>query len=209
MATRLIGQETTAPPPTVANDWLGEKLLLGRLRRNLFARATGSVLEVACGFGLNFQYFPDGCRITAGDIDPSMLSAARATGTSLARDIDYRVLDAEHLPFPDDVFDTVVSSMAVCSFDHPVRALQEMTRVCNPNGAMLLLEHGRSSFWPWAKWQDMREDGRRSHSGCHDNREPRLLAEEAGLEILSAHRTLFGVVHALEARPAKADLQDE
>src|ERR687898_836138 len=52
-------------------DWLeGIPDLLGlrRLRRSLFSRASGRVLEVAVGTGKNFPYNPPGCRMTALDV---------------------------------------------------------------------------------------------------------------------------------------------
>jgi ubiquinone/menaquinone biosynthesis C-methylase UbiE len=51
---------------------------------------------------------------------------------------------AEPLPFEDESFDTAVSSLSLCTFPDPVRALRQMARVCRADGRILLLDHGRS-----------------------------------------------------------------
>lgn len=181
---------------------VAERIFLGRLRRNLLANATGSVLDVACGDGVNFRHYPANTRITAIDVETSAASRANRRANVLGRDIAVRTMDVHRLAFPDASFDTAVSSLALCSYRDPVAALREMSRVCTPGGTILLLEHGRSSFGPWAWWQDRQERRRGSHDGCHENREPLQLVLEAGLRIITARRTFFGVIHLIEARPA-------
>lgn len=55
---------------------------------------------------------------------------------------------AESLPYADETFDTVVDTFGLCSFYDPVKALQEMARVCKRDGRILLLEHGRNPAIP-------------------------------------------------------------
>jgi SAM-dependent methyltransferase len=180
---------------------IDELFLVARLRKRLLTHAHGHVLDVACGDGANLRYLPAGSRVTAGDLSLHQLSTARSRGKELSLDIDVLQLDAENLPFPDNTFDTVISSLALCSYNDPIRALRELARVAKPDGPILLLEHGRSSVGPFAAFQDWNERRRGDHTGCHGNREPRQLAEEAGLEIINAERSLFGVMHAIIARP--------
>ena len=54
------------------------------------------------------------------------------------------IMDAEDLRFPDNTFDTVVSSCVFCSINNPVKALKEIKRVCKSTGTVYLLEHVRS-----------------------------------------------------------------
>jgi methyltransferase OMS1 len=49
--------------------------------------------------------------------------------------------------FPNGCFDTVVNIFGLCSYDDPVQVLQEMARVCKPDGKILLLEHRQSKTW--------------------------------------------------------------
>jgi ubiquinone/menaquinone biosynthesis C-methylase UbiE len=110
-------------------------------------------------------------------------------------------MDAEALAFRGDSFDTVVDSMALCTFPDPVEGLREMARVCRPGGRILLVEHGRSDRGPVGRFQDRHVGWLADRVGCHWNREPGELAEEAGLEVVRARRTFLGIFHGIVARP--------
>jgi ubiquinone/menaquinone biosynthesis C-methylase UbiE len=186
-------------------DWVeGVPNLLGvsRLRRRLLRRASGKVLEVAAGTGMNFQSYPPGCRIIAVDISGAMLNTARRRAVALSVDFFFSLADAEALPFSDERFDTVVSSLSTCTFPNPVNALREMARVSKPEGRILLLEHGRSDREWLGRWQDRREESFAKHMGCHWNREPIKILHESGLTILRASRKFLGIFHLIEARIA-------
>lgn len=179
--------------------WLG----VGRLRRELLQKASGNVLEVAVGTGKNLPHYPGGCNVTAIDLSPEMLNVARKRADRLGLDATFYVMDAEALDFPDGSFDTVVSTLSTCTFPDPIKALQEMARVCRPGGKVLLLEHGRSSHVRLARFQDRRAEGFAKPLGCHWNREPLELVRHAGLSPVTARRTFFGVLHTVEAIPSK------
>jgi len=94
------------------------------------------------------------------DLSPEMFAAAEERFDRLERGESLREMDAQDLDFPDDRFDTVVSSLSTCMFPEPDVALREMGRVCKPDGQVFLLEHGRSDFGPLARFQDRRADAR-------------------------------------------------
>lgn len=174
---------------------------MGRLRRRLLQRASGAVLEVACGTGANFPYYPSGCEITAVDVSSVMLSLADRRAEDQAVEIDIGLMDAHALAFPNAYFDTVISSLTLCTFPDPIAALEEMRRVCRSDGRILLLEHGRSSNRLLGRLQDIRADAHAEQLGCRWNREPLELVERAGLHPVTARRTFFGVFHEIEALP--------
>jgi ubiquinone/menaquinone biosynthesis C-methylase UbiE len=185
-------------------DWVegvSELLGLSRLRRRLLRRASGRVLEVAVGTGKNLRYYPASCRITALDLSREMLAIAQKRASRLAVDVSFLLADAETLPFSDETFDTVVSSLSTCTFPDPVAALREMARVCRPEGHILLLEHGRSRRDGLGRWQDRHADKFATQLGCHWNREPLKLVRQAGLNVNKARRTFFGVFHEIAAEP--------
>ncbi|MBI3583112.1 MAG: class I SAM-dependent methyltransferase [Nitrospinae bacterium] len=107
-------------------------------------------------------------------------------------------MDAESLAFPDRSFDTVVSSLTLCTFSDPLAALNEMARVCRKDGRILLLEHGRSSHEWLGRWQDRKAKGHAEILGCHWNREPLNLIQQVGLKVYSIRRIFFGIFHLIE-----------
>jgi ubiquinone/menaquinone biosynthesis C-methylase UbiE len=172
-------------------DMPQEQLIAKRLRRRLLRRTSEEVLEIAVGTGANFPYYPEGCRITAVDVSLEMLEVARRKAGTLGLEVVLQVMDAEALSFPD-----------------PVAALKEMARVCKPNGRILLLEHGRSDR-EWAgRLQDLREESHARRLGCHWNREPLELVEQAGLVPVCARRIFLGIFHEVEAKKRTEEQKD-
>jgi ubiquinone/menaquinone biosynthesis C-methylase UbiE len=134
-------------------------------------------------------------------MSPAMLDVARNKAVRLNLNAAFSIMDGESLEFPDQTFNTVVSTLTLCTFTEPVGALKEMARVCRPDGRILLLEHGRSSSERLGEWQDKGAGRHVKRIGCHWNREPLNLVHEAGLNIMLHHRTFFGMLHVIEAKP--------
>lgn len=181
-------------------EWFRESLLgVRRYRERMFSNAMGKVLDVACGYGLNFGVLPPDIRLTAVEFSPVMLDMAKSHAIQLGLKVDIREGDAEDLDFPDSTFDTVISSLSTCSFTDPLAALKEMRRVCKPDGNILLVEHGRSQNGLLAWYQDQNVMQMVEQGGCRWNQQPDELVKEAGLKILSDERSLFGVFHSIKA----------
>lgn len=178
-----------------------EMLGVRRLRRDLLRHAAGQVLEVAVGTGANLPLYPPGLKITAVDLSPAMLGKARKKAEKIGLRAVFSTADAENLPFENESFDTVVSSMSLCTFPDPVRALREMGRVCKADGRILLLEHGRSSRRWIGDFQDRHAERHARQLGCHWNREPPLLVRIAGLRILSGKRNFMGIFYRAVVTP--------
>ena len=180
---------------------LPEFFFLNHHRRDLIRSASGEILEIAAGTGRNFVFYDKVQKVTAIDASPSMLEISRKRILSRPDKFRLLVMDAENLDFPDGAFDTVVSSLALCSISDPIAALREMSRVCRLNGRILLIEHGRSSYEPIGKWQDRIADRFAQHFDCHMNRKPVELVEQAGLKIVKQKNLYWGIVNMIEARP--------
>ena len=183
---------------TILVDYL---LGLRKHRRALMQNASGKILDVACGTGENFPFFSPEDDITAVDLSPGMLSIAQDRADRLGLKIDFQVMDAEALKFPDSYFDVVISAMSTCTFPDPIRALQEMKRVVKDDGRILLLEHGRSRWDFIGRYQDKSAKNHFPMAGCRWNQEPIELIEKVGLEIISQEDKTFGVFHAIIAKP--------
>lgn len=188
-------------------DWLNQRLT-GRYRRRLFGDADGRVLDVACGTGANFPYLPHTVDLVGVDVSPEMLAKARKRLDRLEIDGTLREMDAQTLEFDDDSFDTVISSLSTCTFPDPVAAIEEMDRVCNPSGRILLFEHGRSDIGPLARFQDWRADAHYATAGCRWNQEPLELVLRVGLPVREASTHALGIITLIEARPSQDSLVD-
>jgi len=193
--------DTLAPNYNKA-DWIIEHLLgVKHLRRELLSRASGAVLDVACGTGANFPFYNGYATLTAVDLSPGMLDQAQKRADQLDLAVDLKVMDAEALNFPDGSFDTVVSSLSTCTVPDPVRQLREMGRVCRDDGHILLIEHGRSR-WRWFAWYQDRTVGTAfSVVGCRWNQDPLALIQQAGLQVIDFQRTGGGIFYTIEATP--------
>ena len=208
------GEKMTVNQVQSANDeiadqyekkiWFDQHILgVARLRKNLLSKASGKILEVACGTGQNFPLFASSSEVTGVDLSPKMLEQAHRSAMKHGLSVNLAVMDAEHLEFPDGTFDTVVSTLSTCTFPNPVKALQEIKRVCRPNGLILLLEHGHSNL-PWlANFQDRNEyQHYQNHAGCRWNQDPLDLVSSAGIKVLRNKRNILGMFHSIEATPA-------
>jgi ubiquinone/menaquinone biosynthesis C-methylase UbiE len=114
------------------------------LRRRVWAEAVGpDILEVGVGTGKNFPFYPPNAELTAIDLSDRMLAYASQYAADTGVQARLLQMDAQHLDFPDDTFDSVVSTLVFCTVPHPVQGLREARRVCKPGGCIVLLEHVR------------------------------------------------------------------
>ncbi len=97
----------------------------------------GKVLDVACGTGdMVVELLRQGCSVTGVDLSKEMMAIAKRK----APQAEYRLADAEHLPFGDASFDAVTCAFGVRNFVHLEQGLHEMLRVLKPGGRMVILE---------------------------------------------------------------------
>jgi ubiquinone/menaquinone biosynthesis C-methylase UbiE len=135
-------------------DLLLNRPLVARRRRGLLAHASGEVLEIGFGTGLNLPYYPSGVRrLTTIDPNAGMHALARRRAGRSGIEVDQHVLSGERLPFDDGTFDCVVSTFTLCSIAGVAEALGEAYRVLRPGGKFLFLEHGLSPEPSVQKWQ--------------------------------------------------------
>jgi len=180
-----------------------ERIQFAAGREWLGARARGRVLEVAIGTGLNLPHYPADVTITGIELSPAMLAIARQRATDHGRDVDLREGDAEHLPFEDGSFDTVVCSLSLCTIPSPQAAVAEMRRVLAPGGRLLLLDHIGSTWPPIYAAQWLVERITIRAAGEHFTRRQLPLVKAAGFQIVETERLLAGTVERIHAvKPA-------
>jgi ubiquinone/menaquinone biosynthesis C-methylase UbiE len=150
-------------------------------RHELLAGARGRVLELGAGTGANLDHYPDAVTelvLTEPEEPMAKRLRPRAGAASVV------VAPAEELPFADASFDTVVSTLVLCTVRDPQAAMAEIRRVLKPDGRLLLFEHVRAGDPGLARWQDrLLPIHRRIAHGCHPNRDTAALLARAGFDV--------------------------
>jgi SAM-dependent methyltransferase len=173
-------------------DWVLARPAIDDLRRRVVGGASGRVLEIGYGTGLNLPHYrPDVTGLTL--LDNQRLLPRRVKqrmDACRARQVVTIQATAEKLPFADATFHCVVSTFTLCTIDDVAAALDEVRRVLAPRGSFLFLEHGRSDSRSLARWQDRLNPLQRWWAGgCNLNRPIARLLEEAGLKIVNLDRS--------------------
>jgi ubiquinone/menaquinone biosynthesis C-methylase UbiE len=166
-----------------------ERNFMGRLRDELLADASGSVVEIGAGTGVNLTHYPAGIeRLVCTEPEEPMARRLRTKAEASPFDVEVVEAPAEALPFEDDSFDTAVATLVLCTVDDPPAALAELARVLRPGGRLIFLEHVRSPEPGLAQWQDrLHPLWVRFGHGCHCNR-PTLENIEASALRVESHR---------------------
>lgn len=104
------------------------------------------IVDIGCGTGilslLALEKEPS--YIMCGDISEYMLSQCRAKLSARGYDsnqVNYRVIDAEDLPFDDDTYDLAVSSMVLGLTPNQTKFVSEMSRIVKPGGYIAIATH--------------------------------------------------------------------
>jgi SAM-dependent methyltransferase len=113
------------------------------------------VLDLACGGGLIVCAFAPHVRHATGiDMTPAMLERARALAAEKRlENVAWQQGDVRSLPWPDASFDIVVTRFSFHHFQDPLAVLREMTRVCRPEGRVIVVDmyasddKGKAEAW--------------------------------------------------------------
>jgi len=182
--------------------WAIESLFLRKHRKRLVSLAKGKALEIAVGTGVNLPYYDEGCEITGIDISEGMLAEARKVSQRIVVPVTLIEMDAENLSFDNDAFDTVLTTLSLCTIIEPEASLAEMKRVLKPDGILLLIEHVVSANTTLHKIQDILTPCFRKWLGCNLNRDTVGLIEKAGFKIDRIESRLWGIFKIIQASKA-------
>lgn len=157
--------------------------IVSRQRDRVVPQATGRVLEIGIGTGLNLEHYDRGKVDGIVGIDPSVamhrLARNRARRAGLA--VELVPLSAETIPFAEASFDTVLVTYSLCTIPNPVAALQEMRRVLKPGGKLIFSEHGLAPEPSVQRWQHrLTPMWSKVAGGCHLDRDIPALLKQAG-----------------------------
>jgi ubiquinone/menaquinone biosynthesis C-methylase UbiE len=162
---------------------------LRALRRGLLAEAGGSVLEIGAGTGANLAHYNGVESLVFTEPEPAMLRRLQKKARDEAPLAKILRAPAEDLPFEDDSFDTVVSTLVLCGVDDQVRSLREIKRVLRPGGRLLFLGHVRSDDQALARFQDRMNWLNRIVVDCDCNRPTLTTIEATGFSVSRLERT--------------------
>jgi ubiquinone/menaquinone biosynthesis C-methylase UbiE len=164
-----------------------ERACLSEWRAELLGHARGEVLEIGAGTGANVPFYtPAVTRLLLTEPDRDMLARLR-TRVELARAqrVEAMTAPADALPFGDATFDTVVSTLVLCSVPDVPKALAEARRVLRPDGRLLFMEHvaadDRSARLAWQR--RLEPLWTRISGNCHLTRRTGDAIREAGFVV--------------------------
>jgi ubiquinone/menaquinone biosynthesis C-methylase UbiE len=166
-------------------NWAMRNRQLQPYRERVTSTATGRVLEVGIGSGLNLALYPQEVREIVG-LEPAhqLLGMARQAAERAGLKVPLIEGSAESIPLASGSIDTVVTTWTLCTIPDPVGALLEMHRVLRPGGQLLFVEHGLAPEERICRWQHCLDPvWKRFAGGCHLDRPIRELIEKAGFKI--------------------------
>ena len=181
---------------------VGEHSSLGPARSQVLAGAHGRLLIVGLGPGHDLEHLPpDVTSVVAVEPSHSMRQASLPrVAAARERGIEVELLDAvgEHLPLPDDSFDSVLFAYVLCSVESVEEVLAEARRVLHPGGSVCVLEHVRAEPGTWTdRMQRAVSVGGlwpRLAGGCRADQDTRAALARAGFHVEDLEeRTLVNV----------------
>lgn len=167
--------------------------LFGSLQEHVSPSGKLCLLEVGCGTGANFRFYPPGCRVTCVDPNPNFekfLVKSIAENRHLQFERFVVAAGEDMHPVADGSMDVVVCTLVLCSVENQERILQEVCRVLRPGGAFYFLEHvaAKRSTWSYF-WQQVLEPvWYLLFDGCNLTRESWKAVERAGFSKLQLQR---------------------
>lgn len=174
-------------------------------RKQIFQSVKGKTLEVAVGAGMNFSFYPKNIEYLGVDFSPKMIKYAKESAKKYGVNAKFIVSDVECLDFPDNSFDTIVSSGSFCGYENPVHVLNLFNKWCKEEGQILLLEHGLFSV-PTLAWFQKKLDKLAVNAiGCHQNRDILEIVKQSNLKIMKHERGILGYLYLIWAKPQKLE----
>lgn len=156
-----------------------------RYRERVIPHATGRVLEVGVGSGLNFPFYGAAVdHLFALEPSPELrkMAGRRTKGTRFT--VEFLDRSAEEIPLERGSVDTVVTTWTLCTIPDAIGALREMKRVLKPGGLLLFVEHGLAPDASVQAWQHrLNPLWNRIGGGCNLNRKIDELIVRSGFRL--------------------------
>jgi ubiquinone/menaquinone biosynthesis C-methylase UbiE len=157
-----------------------------RYRERVIPQATGRVLEVGIGSGLNLPFYGAGVRhLFALEPSPELRRMAGRRTKDARFTVEFLDRSAEEIPLERASVDTVVTTWTLCTIPDAIHALQEMKRVLKPGGMLLFVEHGLAPDAGVRAWQRrLNPLWNRIGGGCNLDRKIDELIARSGFHLV-------------------------
>ncbi len=169
-------------------------------REKIVPRASGDVLEIGLGSGLNLPHYDRDKVHHIWGLEPSagMRKIAAEPIAESGLDIELIDLPGEEIPLDDNCVDTVLVTYTLCTIPDMQSALDGMRRVLKPDGQLLFCEHGKAPDENVVKWQKrLNPTWKKFAGGCNMNRDIPKAIEAAGFNIGDDNRMYIPGIKAL------------
>ena len=157
-----------------------------KTRKQVVPLASGRVLEIGIGTGLNLSFY-DPAKVTEiVGVDPAaqMQELARSRAALIDIPVQTIALELGQIQAADASFDSIVCTFTLCTIPDALAALREMRRVLKPGGKLLFSEHGLAPDLPVVRWQNrLTPVWKPLAGGCHLNRDIPALISAGGFTI--------------------------
>lgn len=158
-----------------------------RQREKVIPLATGNVLEIGIGSGLNLSMYNGEHVNHLTAIDPSKEIWDKNVFDMKKLNFEFEFIKAfaEDIPEDNNSFDTVVVTYTLCTIPDINKAFEEIRRVLKPSGKLIFCEHGKAPDKAIQKWQNIVNPfWKRLGGGCNLNRDIPLIIKDNGLKVV-------------------------
>lgn len=156
-------------------------------RANIVPGASGQILEIGFGSGLNLPFYDPEHVESIWALEPSteMWELAQENIAASTIPVKHLRARAEEIPLPDESVDTVVVAFTLCTVQDLSLALRQIRRVLKKNGRLLFVEHGAAPERKILRWQRRWEPiWSRVAGGCHLTRSAPDVLESNDFDVI-------------------------
>ena len=155
-------------------------------REKIVPNASGTVLEIGIGSGLNIPFYNISKIDKIYGLDPSIQLCKKAIkkAKEINMNIDFLFEGAEEIKLKSNSIDTVLITYTLCSIPNPMDALKEIKRVIRSDGNILFCEHGIAPDIKVSKWQNrINPIWGKLFGGCNINRDIPSIISNSGFKV--------------------------
>jgi ubiquinone/menaquinone biosynthesis C-methylase UbiE len=174
-------------------DWTCKQKPNMRQREKVIPLATGNVLEIGIGSGLNLPFYSGETvnHLTAIDPSTEIWDKNIINTKKLNFEFEFIKAIAEDIPEENNFFDTVVITYTLCTIPDTTKAFEEIRRVLKTSGKLIFCEHGKAPDKAVQKWQNIINPiWKRFGGGCNLNRDIPLIIKDNGF-IIDEMETMY------------------